>query len=228
MLTYRKGEVLKKVPMSAELLWNVGSFTASLDNTLKEFSHPAYDTQTSVWVLDAVPKLRDFLFVLDDKNEINMFEQIISVFEQKVLNIVDTLEKGIIHGDLNEFNIVISSDNKSIGAIIDFGDSHKNCFVFELAICICYMIVQSHDIEMAKHVIEGYQEVRQLTPQEKSILKLCICARLSQSLVLGIYSFQREPDNHYLVREHPIKWELLKKLWPMEDDEVMRLWGIQN
>ncbi|XP_058797230.1 hydroxylysine kinase [Phymastichus coffea] len=226
LLTYCEGEILQDVPKTAELLKNVGSFTARLDNILKEFWHPAYDTQTSLWVMPAVPKIRDFLFVMDDKSDINIIEEIVSNFEQKVLTIIDTLEKGIIHGDLNENNIVISSDNKDVGAIIDFGDSHKNCFIFELAISLCYMITQSKDIEMAKYVIQGYQEVRQLTLQEKRILKLCVCARLAQSLVLGSYSYQREPENDYLIRQHPMKWLTLKKLWPMDDNKVMKMWSI--
>ena len=226
LLVFRPGEVLRKFGSSAELFKNVGLYTARLDETLKEFSHPGYDTQTSLWILPAVPKLRDFLFAVGDRSDVNLVEKIIVSFEQKVLTIINNLDKGIIHGDLNENNIIVNQNGQDIEAIIDFGDSHRSCFIFELAICLCYMITQSNSIEMAKYVIEGYQMVKELTQQEKSILKVCVCARFTQSLVLGLYSYQMEQNNQYLVRDHPVKWALLKKLWPMNEEEVMRIWGI--
>jgi hydroxylysine kinase len=228
LLIYRRGEILNKVHVSVELLKQIGLYAARLNKAMEEFSHPAYESQTSMWVLSAVPKLRDFLFALEDKKEVNLIEKIITAFENMVLPITNDLDKGILHGDLNEDNIIVSSDGKNIEAIIDFGDSHKSCYIFELAICLCYIITWTNDIYLVKHVIEGYQEIRQLTKQETKILKLCICARFAQSLVLGTYSYQREPNNKYLMRSHENKWSLLKKLWPMSDLEVLEIWGINN
>ena len=220
--------MLENCQKSAELLKSVGSVAAQLDEVMKEFSHPGYESQTSLWVLPSVPKLRDFLFALDDEGEVKLVMEIIGAFEKEVVPILNALEKGIIHGDLNENNLIVSTDGKSVEAIIDFGDSHKTCYIFELAVCLCYMITQSNSIEMAKYVIEGYQRNRKMTEQEKQIVKLCVCARLVQSLVLGTYSYKREPENHYLVRAHATKWQILKKLWATPDDVVMELWNLND
>ncbi|XP_011496885.1 PREDICTED: hydroxylysine kinase [Ceratosolen solmsi marchali] len=228
VLVFRQGVILNNVYASVELLKQIGLYVARLDRTMEKFSHPAYENQTSIWILSAVPKLRDFLFVLDDKKDVNLIEKIIVDFETKVLSIIKNLDEGIVHGDLNDDNIIVNADGNNIEAIIDFGDSHKSCFIFELAICLCYIIIWTNDIDLVKHVIEGYRIVRQLAQQEREILKLCICARFAQSLVLGIYSCQREPNNKYLIRSHKAKWLLLKKLWAMDDLEVMNIWSINN
>lgn len=226
MLLFIAGEVFDKVPVTPELLKQVGLSLARLDKALEEFSHPAYENRTFLWFLNSVPQLREFLFATDDENDRNLVEQIVTTFEQKVLSILNTLESGMIHGDLNENNMIVSPDGKNLEAIIDFGDSSKGYYVFDLAINLCYMITQSKSIEMAQYVIEGYQEVRQLPQKEKEILKLCVCARFAQSLVLGSYSYQKEPDNQYLIRQHEVKWRLLKKLWPCSDSEIMSIWKL--
>ncbi|CAB0034633.1 unnamed protein product [Trichogramma brassicae] len=227
LLKYIPGDVLQNSPKCPELLKQVGLFTAKFDDALKDFSHQAYEIQKSLWSLASIPKLRDFVHVLKESTEIKIIVEILHAFENRVIPLLNKLEVGIIHGDLNENNIIVSKDGKSVEAIIDFGDSHKSCLVFELAICLCYMITQYESIECAKHVIEGYRMIRQLTHQEVEILKLCVCARFAQSLVMGTYSYLKEPQNHYLIRTHSIKWRLLKELWCMKDEEAFKLWNIK-
>lgn len=226
VLVFIPGLVFEKVPVTPELMKKVGTATARLDKALEEFSHPAYDNRNFLWELSSVPQLREFLSALDDESDQAFVDKIISTFEQQVLSVLNTLDRGLIHGDINENNMLVSPDEKELVAIIDFGDSNKSNYIFELAICLCYMITQSKSIEMAKHVIEGYQEVRELPRKEKEILKLSVSARLAQSLVLGSYSHRNEPENHYLIRQHEAKWELLKKLWSTSDHEIMSIWGI--
>ncbi|KAJ8683330.1 hypothetical protein QAD02_019122 [Eretmocerus hayati] len=228
LLVYRPGEILRNKCQSSsiELLTKLGYFTAELNKNMQGYSHPAYETHSSIWFLSSVPKIRVFISALDSKNDIDLVENIIQNFERQVLTATNNFDSGLIHGDLNESNIIVSEDGSEIAAIIDFGDSHINCFIFELAICLSYMIVQTKSIESARYILEGYQNVRRLPDQEKSVLKLCVCARLSQSLVLGTYSYQKEPTNKYLVRDHEVKWLLLKKVWAMENKDLMNLWNL--
>ena len=53
---------------------------------------------------------------------------------------------GIIHGDFNEQNILCNKDVTGewyVCAVLDFGDAHYSAYVFELAITMCYMMMQS-------------------------------------------------------------------------------------
>ena len=58
---------------------------------------------------------------------------------------------GVIHGDYNEQNIIVTqeenvSESKIIG-LIDFGDMSHSCYVFEAAITIMYMMVESRIVD---------------------------------------------------------------------------------
>ncbi|CAL7946133.1 unnamed protein product [Xylocopa violacea] len=228
LLLYRPGEVLHRVPITGELLRNVGRFTAKLDSVLMTFSHPAYDDHKTLWMLNAVPKLRQFVYAVKNALERDLAHEVILAFEENVLQVTQQLEQSIIHGDLNEQNFVMSPDGKEIVAVIDFGDSHRTCLIFDLAITLCYMILQAADIGMGKHVVEGYQDIRKLTDLEKKILKVTVCARICQSLVMGAYSHLYDPQNEYLLTTQKSGWALLKKLWPLSQDEVLRSWGLMD
>ncbi|XP_076245175.1 hydroxylysine kinase [Calliopsis andreniformis] len=228
LLVYRPGELLHRVPITSELLRNVGNFTARLDNVLMGFTHPAYDNHKTLWMLTLVPKLRQFTYALKNAVERDLAHQVIQAFEKDVLQITSQLDQGMIHGDLNEQNIVMNSNGNEIAAVIDFGDSHRTSLIFELAIVLCYMILQAGDVTMGKYVIEGYQDVRKLTELEKKILKVTVCARICQSLVMGAYSYLLDPQNEYLLVTQKSGWALLKKLWPLSEEEVLEKWGLMN
>ena len=50
-------------------------------------------------------------------------------------------EVGYIHGDFNEQNIIVDSQD-NIHGVIDFGDSQKNPLVYDIAIAIMYMMTK--------------------------------------------------------------------------------------
>ncbi|KAF3423166.1 hypothetical protein E2986_06799 [Frieseomelitta varia] len=226
LLVYQPGELLHRVPITGELLRNVGRFTAKLDNVLMGFSHPAYDDHKTLWMLNSVPKLRQFTYAVENVFERELVHQVILAFEKDVLQTTLQLEEGMIHGDLNEQNFVMSPNGKEIAAVIDFGDSQRTYLIFELAIALCYMILQAGNVAMGKHVIEGYQDIKRLTDLEKKILKVTVCARICQSLVMGAYSHLHDPQNEYLLVTQKSGWALLKKLWPLTQDEVLQNWGL--
>lgn len=228
LLVYQPGQLLYRVPVTEELFRNVGNFTAKLSNVLMSFSHSAFIGHKTLWMLNSVPKLRQYTFALKNVFETELAHQVIRVFEMDVLPVTSKLQQGIIHGDLNEQNFVMDRNGKEIAAVIDFGDSQWSCLIFELAIALCYMLLQAGDVAMGKHVIEGYQELRKLTDIEKKILKVTVCARICQSLILGAYSNLHNPQNEYLLTTQKSGWALLKKLWPLPEDEVLRNWGLMN
>ena len=228
LLVYRPGELLHRVPITGGLLRNVGRFTAKLGKVLAGFSHPAYDDHRTLWMLTSVPKLRQFTYALKNAFERDLAHQVILAFEKGVLQVTSQLEQGIIHGDLNEHNIVMCPNGTEISAVIDFGDSHRASLIFELAIVLCYMILQAGDLEMGKHVVEGYQEVRKLAELEKRVLKVTVCARICQSLVMGAYSHLHDPQNEYLLATQKSGWILLKQLWPLSEEEVLRKWALMD
>ncbi|XP_071653850.1 hydroxylysine kinase isoform X2 [Temnothorax longispinosus] len=206
----------------------IGSFTARIDEILTGFNHPAYDDHKSLWMLTSVPRVQQFTYAIKSSLDKQLVHDVIVSFQREVLPIMDQLEQTVIHGDLNEHNIIVSPDGKDIAAVIDFGDSHRTCRVFELAIVLCYMILQTADVGMGRHVVEGYERIKKLTDVEKKTLKISVCARICQSLVMGAYSYLHDPENQYLLSTQKTGWMLLKRLWPMSQGDVMQAWGLTN
>ncbi|XP_029156358.1 hydroxylysine kinase [Nylanderia fulva] len=226
LLVYRPGEIMRNVKTTEELLRKVGNFAAKIDEILVGFNHPAYDNHKTLWMLTSVPRVQQFTYAIKSSLDKQLVHDVIVTFQKEVLPITDQLEQGVIHGDLNEYNIIISPDSEEIAAVIDFGDCHRTCRVFELAVVLCYMILQAANVGMGRHVIEGYEKFRKLTDTEKKILKISVCARMCQSLVMGAYSYLHDPENQYILSTQKTGWTLLKRLWPMSQKDVMQAWGL--
>ena len=86
------------------------------------------------------------------------------------------LPQGIIHADLFNDNIFFK-DNKFSG-IIDFYFSCNDFYTFEIAICfnaLCFDGTQnnlSFNATKAKNFIDGYNEIRKLSDEEKKYIKV--------------------------------------------------------
>lgn len=228
LLTYRPGKILNSIDISVDLLLDVGRFTANLDQTLKRFHHPAYDEYKTLWMLSSVPRLRDFVYAVENAERRFIVENVIARFEGEVIENMDNLETGMIHGDLNEQNIIVDDKGKKVSAVLDLGDSQKSCLIFELAIALCYMIIKAKSIENGKHLLRGYEGVRKLPNFEKKILKTCVCARLCQSLVMSAYSHLNDPQNEYILSTQKNGWIILEELWPLGDDEILQIWELTS
>ncbi|PSN46930.1 Hydroxylysine kinase [Blattella germanica] len=228
MLTYEPGKLLKQVPCTNETLFNIGKFTAKLDQELKDFYHPFYDNNKSIWSLESIPLVRKFTYAVKDEQKNKLVNAAIDAFEREALPKISVLEKGMIHGDINEQNVVMATEKPcNVAAILDLGDTQRSCYVFELAVNLCYMILISTDedpIAAGGHVIAGYTSVRPLPESELHLLKICICARLSQSLVMGAHTYLQDPGNEYLLDTAKKGWTILKVLWELQDEELIVKW----
>lgn len=178
LLEYVPGKIFHQVPKTAHLFYQAGEFIGRIDNALKNFTHSAYDRHRTLWMLDSVPKLSEFLFAVKDEERKDIVEQVLAAFDKSIVANVDQFARGIIHGDFNEQNILVgpvSPDRPSeykITGVIDFGDTCHSCYMFELAITMAYMILQSGDISTGGLVMAGYSMVRTIPEHEKKVLKV--------------------------------------------------------
>jgi hydroxylysine kinase len=152
----------------------------------------------------------------------------------------------MIHGDFNEQNIIVSKGSGGeykIAGVLDFGDSQYSCLLFEIAIALTYMMLITGEIESGGFFLAGYQMNRLIPENEMRLLKvnlisqsycikfiyfylkLCVCARLCQSLVLGLYTHQLDKGNQYLLTTQAVGWRLLEALYERTDKEVNAMWN---
>ncbi|KAK7792468.1 hypothetical protein R5R35_013860 [Gryllus longicercus] len=231
LLTFQPGEILHNVPCTSSLLYELGSYVAKINILLKDFQHPGLHNQNGIWMLESVPKVKKFTFAVQDIQKHSLASDVIEVFEKDIVPIIPNLERGLLHGDCNEQNILVqkspTSDDWCVYGIIDWGDCHISCYVFELAIMICYMMLQCKlldPLEAPGHILAGYITRRKLPEIEFQLLKKCVCARLCQSLVLGAYSFAQDPSNKYVLTTAANGWNLLDKVWNMPEEILYKKW----
>lgn len=101
-------------------------------------------------------------------------KEVLRDFQNKVADSSKTLKRGLIHGDINEQNILVEKQNEvwKIKAIIDFGDSHIGYYLYELAIAIAYMIILAKNVDAGGYVLAGFSKVMALPETEYSLLKV--------------------------------------------------------
>ncbi len=64
--------------------------------------------------------------------------------------------------------------------IIDFGDIHYNYYIFELAISCMYMMIECKNMDVLDapgHVLAGYCSIRDIPPDEFTLLKVKLSLR---------------------------------------------------
>ena len=79
------------------------------------------------------------------------------------------LPRGLVHGDLFRDN-VLWHDGK-IAALLDFESAHKGPFAYDLAVTILsWSFRDTFDFEVARAIVAGYREVRELEESEREAL----------------------------------------------------------
>ncbi len=79
------------------------------------------------------------------------------------------LPRGLVHGDLFRDNVLWHEGR--IAALLDFESAHKGPFAYDLAVTILsWSFRDTFDFEVARAVVAGYREVRELEESEREAL----------------------------------------------------------
>ncbi len=134
-----------------------------------------------------------------------------SCFEQELLPRLHVLRQGVIHGDLNEANIIIH--NNKLHGFIDFGDMSYAPLVCELAILLTYimMMFPEDGMQKAAIVIKHFHKIFPLTKEEVELLPLCIATRLCVSVCNSAAAKANKQDTEYILISEQPAWHLLKQ-----------------
>ena len=201
LVSYLPGVPLATVqPQSPSLLRDLGRKLGRLDHALSDFDHTALH--------------RDFHWDLANGNRI--IDEYASLIEddklrelvlQCRLQIDDGLRRSVIHGDANDYNVLVDPERMIVTGFVDFGDLIYSYTVGELAIAIAYVVLDKRDPRAtANEVIEGYTSEYRLLDHELEMLWPLVRLRLAMSVCLAAHQLQQQPDNEYLrISQRPIE-----------------------
>uniref|UniRef100_A0A2M4CLV5 Hydroxylysine kinase n=1 Tax=Anopheles darlingi TaxID=43151 RepID=A0A2M4CLV5_ANODA len=230
LLEYIPGKVFHGVPHPDRLFYQAGQFIARIDSALKSVDKAKILNRQSIWMLENFPKLKDFIYVIKDEHHKDIIEQVLDAFNRRIVPNLHEFQQGVIYGDFNEHNIIVNkkaADSKEyeITGIIDFGDVCYSRYVFELAIAMTYMMLESNDLDTGGLVMAGYSMIRIIPPHEKDVLRVAIAARFCQSLVLGLYTATVDSSNQYILSTQARGWNMLEALWKESDKDIQERWA---
>ena len=216
LLTYVPGRILAEVkPHSPALLHSLGGSLGRLDRALQDFIHPAAQ-RTLRWDLRHAVWIRDYLQYLTRPERRAIVEHFLSQFETCVLPVLPTLRMSVIHGDPNDYNVLVGeadAQHRQVVSLIDFVDVVHTHTVCDLAVATAYAMLNKADpLATAANVVAGYHEAFPLTQAELEVLYSLICTRLCVSVVNSAYRQQVEPYNDYLTVSEQPAWALLEQL----------------
>ncbi|KAH0619865.1 hypothetical protein JD844_014237 [Phrynosoma platyrhinos] len=231
------GKTVATLPISPPVLYEIGQLAARLDKTLTEkFQHPLIKRlhrDEFIWNLANVPLLKQYIYALDQSSYLEVVKQVIEQFKVKILPKLSSFRPSINHGDLNDHNILIDADSASpqsprfrVSGILDFSDMSYGYYVFEAAITIMYMMIESKDpLSVGGHVLAGFESIVPLTAEERAALFLLVCGRFTQSLVMAAHTSLLHPENkEYLMITAKTGWKHLMTLFEMGQEAVEKIW----
>ncbi|KFQ37689.1 Hydroxylysine kinase, partial [Mesitornis unicolor] len=237
MLTYLPGTPVAKIATNAQIFYEIGKLAASLDKALSEkFHHPSVKSLHRgqfIWNLANVPLLDQYIYALGQNQYREVVEQVIEQFKGKVIPKLSCFRACINHGDLNDYNILIESSSASldnpqyrVSGILDFSDMSYGYYVFEVAIAIMYMMIESPDpLRVGGHVLAGFESVLPLTEDERGALFLLVSGRFSQSLVIAAHTTLLYPENkEYLMTTAKTGWKHLLAMFEVGQAAVEKAW----
>ena len=229
---YRPGALLAQAQLSLELLHNLGAATAGISASLMQFDHPAAHRSNFIWDLAHADKVRP-LMVHSPPDRHPLLCSVLDEFESLVLPSAQSLRKAVIHGDVNDQNVLVDADGRQILGILDFGDMNHSWLINEIAIATAYAIIARYytasnespgthciglsAVDIAVALTSSYNAKMTtlrlpITAVEWSVLPTLIACRITVSLIIGAYSSAQDPTNEYLKLTLLPGWTALQNL----------------
>ena len=143
LLPFRPGGLLASVPLTAALLHDLGAATARMSAALADFEHPAAHRENFVWDLAQAPAVRPLLEHSPTERH-KLLGAVLDEFEAAVAPSAGQLRSAVIHGDVNDQNVLVDAAGTRVLGVIDFGDMAHSWLVNEIAIATAYVLIALH------------------------------------------------------------------------------------
>jgi Ser/Thr protein kinase RdoA (MazF antagonist) len=190
------GELTQQTP---ELLRDLGSKIGQLDQALSDFDHAALRRDFHWDLANGVRVIEDYSELIEDNELREIVLRTAEDFRVNVTPLEGKLRRSVIHGDANDYNVLVDASGSTVTGIIDFGDMVHSYTVGDLAIAIAYVVLGKSDpVGSAAAVVSGYTSEYPLTDDEIEVLWQLVLMRLCMSVTLAEHQRRQRPDNEYL------------------------------
>jgi ethanolamine-phosphate phospho-lyase len=210
LLDYIDGEFIADAPQTPQLLSLLGEKIAELAIALQKIESPILASRKLFWDLQYAPMSYDKVKLITEPERRKLIDYYFDRFQHFVLPRQHTLRHSLIHGDLNDYNILVK-DGK-IEGFLDFGDCTYTPTINDLAIAMAYMMLgKKNPFDQIVPMLKGYHSINPLTQQEVELLPDLITTRLCISLCNSAEKKHLGQGNEYVLVSEKPAWELIEK-----------------
>lgn len=162
-----------------------GETTARVARAMRGFSHPSAH-RSIPWDLASVPMIADMIPDIRRPDMRAAAERALERYHEKLTPAWPSLRKQVVHGDLNIDNALVGDDGLITG-VIDFGDMTYTALITDLASVVDSLVLERplDDVfRIARLILDGYQRVTPLEPEELLLISDAWAARAAAGLAI--------------------------------------------
>src|SRR5215204_820584 len=190
LVRYLPGVPLAEIrPHSSELLCDLGRAIGKLDHALTDFDHPAVHRDFHWDLVNGNRILDEFGGLVEDPS---LRELVCKCRIDRETH----LRRSVIHGDANDYNVLVDPESMTVAGLIDFGDMVYSYTVGDLAIALAYVVLNEED--PFESAIAGYTSEFALLDEEREALWPLVRLRLAMSVCIAAHQIRQQPKNEYL------------------------------
>lgn len=208
LITWLDGRPLGDTPRQTDaLLADVGRAVGLMDRALASFDHPALHREF-YWDLALAPSIiAQHLPRVQDPQLHGMIATLVAVHQDAAARRGTAFRQSVIHGDVNNYNVLVDPRTQRVTGILDFGDMVYGDTVNDLAVAMAYATLDKPDpLGAAAAVARGYHAVHPLTDDEIAALYGLMSLRLCLSVCVAASQQALRPDLDYLgISQAPIR-----------------------
>ena len=217
VLTWLPGRMISEIPYrDPELLREIGRAAGRLVRAGEGYHHRAA-IRSHLWDLrEADEQVLNHLENVTEETQRDIAQHVVQWFRDEAAPRLGSLATGVVHQDLNDFNMIVSRGDDQrwhLSGVLDFGDALDTVCVAEVAIAVAYaMLGEPLPVAAARHVVAGFHEIRPLSAEEIECILPLAAARLAVNATVWTTRLAEDSSNTYAASRMAKTWPLLERL----------------
>jgi 4-aminobutyrate aminotransferase-like enzyme/Ser/Thr protein kinase RdoA (MazF antagonist) len=207
LLSWLRGEPLGTRARSSALLEDLGFRLGQIASALASFDHPAAHRRFHWDLALAHETIAEHSPLIADARLRDLVVRVAGYVRYRDEETLGRARRSVIHGDANNYNVLVDESDSHVTGLIDFGDMVYSYSVAEPAVAIAYAVLdQEAPLDVARAVVRGYHAAHPLTEDELSVLFGLVQLRLCVSASLAAHQQRQRPDDEYLaISQSPLR-----------------------
>ena len=200
MITWIAGQPLgDTVRQTDALLLDVGRAIGRVSRQLATFDHLAVHRVFHWDLAHAAGLVARILPAVREAPLREAMDRTLGAYHMLAEPVLPWLRRSVIHGDANDYNVLVDREAQRVAGLVDFGDMVFSHTVNDLAIAMAYAcLAKSDPLAAAAAVAAGCHEVFPLTENEIQAVFALMVLRLSLSVAIAAEQQAEKPDDSYL------------------------------